>query len=264
MSQQTPTASPVVSLELDTQGRSGRICINRPLKLNALNAEVLEQLERTVAELERTEARVVRVCGAGDKAFVAGADISAMRDMGVQAARAFAAYGGHVFERLAALGALVIAEVQGFALGGGFELALACDVILASDKAKFGLPEVGLGLIPGFGGTQRLTRRIGYGKAIELIATGRTISAEDAHALGIVSKVTTADTLSEQAARLAAEVLAQGGHAVACAKRAVRASQDLPLNAGLGLEATLFSQCFAHHESKEGIAAFLEKRKPQF
>ena len=261
---QDKDAQPLVMLSRESDGRVARVRINRPQKLNALSADVLEELERVIADLEQSEVRVVRVGSVGDKAFVAGADIASMRSMSVESARAFASYGGHVFERLAALGALVLAEVQGFALGGGFELALACDIIVASQAAKFGLPEVGLGLIPGFGGTQRLTRRIGYGRAIELVATGRTISADEALALGIINAVTAPDELPAKADALAAQVLGRGGHAVACAKRAVRASQDLALSSGLGLEATLFSQCFAHQESREGMDAFLEKRKPKF
>ena len=238
--------------------------INRPEKLNALNPSVLESLECRIVEIEATNASVVRLRTAGDKAFVAGADIATMQGMSVDQARAFAAYGAHVFERLSALGAIVIAEVQGFALGGGFELALASDIIIASHSARFGLPEVSLGLIPGFGGTQRLTRRIGYGKAIELIATGRTITAAEALACGIITAVTEPEDLRSRADATSQEILSRGGRAVAAAKLAVRSSQDLALSSGLGLEASLFSQCFSHPESTEGMAAFLEKRKPKF
>jgi enoyl-CoA hydratase len=264
MSQPTPLPNAVILVSHDLDARVARITVNRPDKLNALNAEVLEQLERAVVALERDTPQVIRVTGAGDKAFVAGADIRAMQGMSVESARAFASYGAHVFERLSGLGAIVVAEVQGFALGGGFELALACDIIVASTQAKFGLPEVGLGLIPGFGGTQRLTRRIGYGRAVELVTTGRTIGAAEAQTLGIINDLTEPGALTLRVDGLTQEILSKGAHAAATAKRALRASYDLPLTSGLGLEATLFSQCFAHPESAEGITAFVERRAPKF
>lgn len=264
MNDHTSTLPDIVSLVHESGNKQAEILLNRPEKLNALDSLMLEALERKIAILEREPATVVRLRSAGTKAFVAGADIAAMQNMSADSARAFAAYGAHVFERLASLGAIVIAEVQGFALGGGFELALACDLIVASRNAHFGLPEVGLGLIPGFGGTQRLTRRIGYGKAIEMIATGKRIDAATAASLGIVNALTEPEDLRARADEFAGAVLLNSSHAVAAAKRAVRASQEVTMTAGLGLEASFFGQCFTHSESKEGISAFLEKRTPKF
>jgi enoyl-CoA hydratase len=264
MNDHTTSLTDIVSLVHESGNKQAEIVINRPEKLNALDALVLEALERKIAILEKEPVAVVRLRTAGTKAFIAGADIAAMQSMSVDSARAFASYGAHVFERLASLGAIVIAEVQGFALGGGFELALACDLIVASRNAQFGLPEVGLGLIPGFGGTQRLTRRIGYGKAIEMIATGKMIDAETAASLGIVNALTDSENLRARADEFANAILSKGSRAVAAAKRAVRASQEVTMTAGLGLEASFFGQCFADNESREGIAAFLEKRKPKF
>lgn len=242
-----------------------RLTVNRPKALNALNPETLEEIGDAVAAIGRdTAARVLLVTGAGDKAFVAGADISRMRDMGALEGKAFSELGLRVCRGLELLAVPTIAVVNGYALGGGTELAMSCDWIIASERAVFGQPEVNLGVTPGFGGTQRLTRLVGRGMAMELVTTGRQIKADEAQRIGLVNRVVAPDQLMVSALEMARLVASRGPVAVRLAKEAVQRGQDLELDAALVLESEVFGLCFATEDQKEGMAAFLEKRTPQF
>lgn len=236
------------------------LTIDRPKALNALHPEVLTELGAALDGLGDAAALVLT--GGGTKAFVAGADIAAMKDLDPAGAAYFAGVGQRVFDRLAALPIPTIAAVNGFALGGGCELALACDLVLAAPNAVFGQPEVKLGVIPGFGGTQRLARRIGVMRAAELIWTARNVKAEEAVAMGLALRI--ADPVLDAAVALAGEIAAQGPVAVQLAKRALSVVGDVTLREGLLLERELFGLCFATEDQKEGMAAFLERRKAGF
>jgi enoyl-CoA hydratase len=238
------------------------VTVNRPEALNALNAQVLTEIRDTVHAL-RTKARGIVVTGAG-KAFVAGADIAAMADLDSRAAAVFSRKGHEAFQELADFPGLVVAAVNGYALGGGLELALACDVIVASEKASLGQPEVSLGVVPGFGGSQRLPRRIGAARAKRLLMTGERLGAQDALAVGLVDKVVPHEQVVEEARKLVAATLANGPLAVAAAKRLVDDGAHVGLATALSLEADAFGAAFATHDQKEGMRAFLEKRKPAF
>jgi len=241
------------------------ITINRPKAMNALNIDVLKDLWKAVKEIEKQEQiNGVIITGAGDKAFVAGADIAQMKDMGVMEAREFAAIGQSVFMRIENLPRPVIAAVNGYALGGGLELAMCCDIILAAEKAMFGQPEVKLGIIPGFGGTQRLTRRVGINIAKELIFTGKYISAQEALEIGLVNAVHPKKSLMEEANKLMETILSNGPVALELAKSAINDGADQDLRVGMTIERDAFSQCFATDDQKEGMSAFLEKRDPEF
>jgi enoyl-CoA hydratase len=247
------------------EGPTSTITINRPGVLNALNAEVLVALKRAVDEVRaRPEARCLIVTGAGEKAFVAGADIAAMRAMDADEAKLFARKGHAAFDALAALPLPVIAAVNGFALGGGCELALACDFIYASERAKFGQPEVNLGIIPGFGGTQRLARRVSVGTARELIYTGAIIDAQEALRIGLVNKVCGADQLLAEATKTALLIAQKGPVAIGHAKRVIGEGLDNVLHDGNDIEVEAFAACFRSEDRKEGMGAFLEKRAPHF
>lgn len=240
------------------------LTIDRPAALNALNQEVIEALDTALSELEAAgDVRAVILRGAGDKAFAAGADIAAMRDLDPVAAERFAWRGQHVLARIAGLPFAVIAAVQGFALGGGCELAMACDLLIAGPKAKFGQPEVNLGVIPGFGGTQRLLRRVGLSNALDLCLTGRVIGAQEALRMGLVSQVVEGDVF-ETAMQLATTIATKGPVAVQLCKRAIHENADADLQAATAAERTLFGLCFATADQKEGMAAFLEKRPAVF
>lgn len=265
MTDHTTASNQIVSLISGQTDDERILFLNRPDKLNALNSDVLSAIESFVTQLESHPPTVLRIQTAGTKAFVAGADIANMATLTPPQALEFARKGASVFERISRLRSVVIAEIQGFALGGGLELALSADVLYALDSAKFGLPEVGLGLIPGFGGTQRLSRRIGYGNAIEWTCSGRMMSAQEALSFGLVNRVTaTPEELRNQVNQLVADILSKGPLAVRNAKRAIQASLEVPMSSGLEMEAQLFSECFTRAESKEGIQAFLEKRKAVF
>ena len=250
----------------ERRGAVAVVTINRPGALNALNAAVLDGLDAACSDAELLSGAVALiVTGAGPKAFVAGADIAAMSALDAEGARAFAARGQAVFDKLAALPMPVIAAVNGFALGGGCELSLACDLVLAAPNAVFGQPEVKLGVLPGFGGTQRLVRRIGAMKAAELCFTGRNVKAEEAVSLGLALRVVGAEqTVLEAAMALAVQIGAMGPVAVRLCKQAVNAATDADLRAGLLLERDLFALCFTTSDQKEGMAAFLEKRPATF
>jgi enoyl-CoA hydratase len=245
-------------------GTIGTLTVNRPESLNALDAPTLTALGRAVDEVRGRGPRCLIVTGAGDKAFVAGADIAAMSSMSAAEALEFSRLGQVAFGKLEDLPCPVIAAVNGFALGGGCELALACDFIIASDKAKFGQPEVKLGVVPGYGGTQRLARRVGPGIARELMYTGRMMLSEEALRVGLVNAVVPRRELMDKVIELARQIAAAGPRAVAAAKAVMRQSDGRPLAAGLELEAQAFSECFGRTEQKEGMKAFLEKREPTF
>ncbi|GLI36139.1 enoyl-CoA hydratase-related protein [Desulforhabdus amnigena] len=243
----------------------GVLTFNRPKALNALNPKTLEEVESVIDATRKDEnIRVLVLTGAGDKAFVAGADISEFPKMNPLQARMFAEKGQEVFFKLEQLPKPVLACVNGFALGGGCEIAMSCDFIYASDKAKFGQPEVNLGVIPGFGGTQRLARLIGRAKAKELCMTGEMIDAQQAKDLGLVAKVFPADQLMEETMKVAKLLSTRGQGVLRSIKQVVDRGMDVDLKTGCALEAEAFGVCFASQDAKEGVSAFLEKRKPQF
>lgn len=255
-------SEPVVLLE--KRGRVAVVTFNRPKALNAINPAVLDVLDAVITEIELDpELRVVVLAGAGGRAFVAGADIRAMRHFTVLEAERFAAYGQAVLARLETLSLPVIAAVGGYALGGGCEISMACDMVLAGERAVFGQPEVALGVIPGFGGTQRLVRRIGPSKAMDLVLTARRVRADEAVAMGLASRKVEGDVL-EAALAVAEEIMANGPVAVAQAKRAIVENADSSLDAALAAERNLFAMCFASPEQGEGMDAFIEKRKADF
>ena len=239
--------------------------IDRPEKLNALNHEVLEGLEAAF-ERARTESEVgaLIVTGAGPKAFVAGADIAELATMTPVTGRRHALRGQAVFERLEHLGKPSIAAINGFALGGGCELALACTLRIAAENARLGQPEVKLGIIPGYGGSQRLARVVGEGRAMELCLTGEPITAAEAHRIGLVNRVVPAGEALAAAKELAGKILANAPLAVAFAMDAIHHGLDLPLAEGLELEATLFGVCASTEDMREGMDAFLTKRAARF
>ncbi len=253
------------TLLFETKNRIGWITINRPDKLNALNAKAKAEL-KTLLESVRSDKAVdvLIMTGAGEKSFVAGTDIKELTELDEVAGKAFARGGQSVFDMIENLGKPVIAAVNGYALGGGCELALACHIRIASDKARFGQPEVNLGIIPGYGGTQRLSRLVGKGRAAEMILTGEPIDAAEAHRIGLVNKVVPAGELLTSAEAMAATIISKGQLAVHFALRAVLASDETTLGEGLAVEADLFGQCCGTKDFKEGTTAFLEKRKPNF
>jgi enoyl-CoA hydratase len=255
------------TLKLENQGGLWTLTIQRPEALNALNAKVLEELNHALAEVAQKDfatARALILTGAGEKAFVAGADIKEIAQLDIQSAQKFAEKGQAVFRSLENLAIPAIAAVNGFALGGGLELALACDFIYASEKAQFGLPEVSLGLIPGFGGTIRLSRIVGLARAKEWIFTGNIFSASEAFEIGLVNKLVPASELMSTVQKVAAAIVTRGPVAVKAAKRAVMQTWDLDLDSAMASEAQYFAELFASQDVKEGTQAFIEKRKAQF
>jgi enoyl-CoA hydratase len=241
------------------------VTINREAKLNALNTETILELTCLFEGLaNQNDVKCIILTGAGNKAFVAGADISEMANMSVLDAKEFANRGHRLMNTIENMPVPVIAAVNGYALGGGTEIALACDFIYASDKAKFGLPEVGLGVFPGFGGTQRLTKRVGPAKAKELILSGEMIDACKAYEFGIVNKVVEADKLMEETIAVAKKIASKAPFAIRLAKELIDVATNIDLKRGLKMEADYFSLCFATEDQKEGMKAFLEKRKAEF
>lgn len=250
---------------LKVDGRVAQISLNRPKALNALNSKTLKELKGVLDNIsEDPEVRVVIITGSGEKAFVAGADISEMRDKNPIEARSFARLGQKVFSAIENMPQVVIAAVNGFALGGGCELALACDLRIVSTKAKFGQPEVTLGIIPGFAGTQRLPRLIGKGLAKELIFTGDMIDAEEAYRIGLVNKVFEPEELLTKAWEMALKIAGKGSIAISLAKSAINNGLNMDDESAYNYEAEVFGLCFATQDQKEGMSAFLEKRKPEF
>ena len=241
------------------------VTINRPKALNALNTQVLTELKETFISLESDkEVKVIILTGSGDKSFVAGADISEMVAKDPFEAERFAMAGQEAFAAIEKLKKPVIVAINGFALGGGCELAMACDIRIASTKAKFAQPEVGLGIIPGFGGTQRLPRLVGMGTAKMLIMSARMINAEEAKNIGLADMVTKPENLMEEAKKLAADIAAKSFNAVAKSKETMNAAYEMGLDASIRFEAVKFGECFWHREQKEGMTAFLEKRPAKF
>jgi len=241
------------------------VTINRPQALNALNEQTLRELQGAFAALADDDAvRVIILTGSGDKAFVAGADIAAMQSLSPLEARRFAKLGHAVMRGIEACPKPVIAAVNGFALGGGCELALSCDIRLAAENARFGQPEVNLGIIPGFGGTQRLSRLVGKGLALELILSGDMIDAPEAHRIGLANKVVARGELLETAKALAARIAGKGPYAIRLAKEAVGNGLEMDLDRANQYEAELFTLCFASPDQKEGMQAFLDKRPARF
>lgn len=241
------------------------VTINRPAVLNALNAKTVDDLRRAMLELRHDhDVRAVILTGAGEKAFVAGADINELASATALGGRDLAMRGQHVFDLIEQLGKPTIAAINGFALGGGCELAMACTVRIAADTAKLGQPEIDLGIIPGYGGTQRLPRLVGKDRAMDLILTGRRVSAAEALAMGLVTRVVPAATLMDEARALAATLAAKAPVALRLAMDAVNRGLELPLADGCALEASLFGLCAASEDMQEGTRAFLEKRKPEF
>jgi enoyl-CoA hydratase len=243
----------------------GTLTVNRPKQLNALDVRTLEEIGEVIAAVAADAAvRAVVVTGAGEKAFVAGADIAAMSRLGPLEARRFAELGHRVLDALEALAVPTVAAVNGFALGGGCELAMACDLVYASERARFGQPEVNLGLVPGFGGTQRLTRRVGLMRAKELVLSGEPIDAATAKAIGLALDVLPSDRLLEHARAKARTIASRGPVAVAQAKRVLQAGADVDLRTACELERQAFAALFGTDDAREGMRAFLEKRPAVF
>jgi enoyl-CoA hydratase len=241
------------------------VIINRPKALNALNTEVLKELDAVIDVLESDdEIRSVILKGSGDKAFIAGADIAEMKDLTEEQGREFGKLGNKIFRRLEKLDKPVIAAISGFALGGGCELALACDIRIASDKAKFAQPEAGLGITPGFGGTQRLSRVVGAAKAKELIYTGEMIKAEEAYRIGLVNKVVPLEALLEEAKAMAKKIAANAPIALKLCKDAIDRGTQVDIDKAIEIEVEDFAKCFSTEDQKEGMSAFLERREKHF
>ena len=250
------------NLLLEVENGVALLTINRPKALNALNSETLAELNTCLAELENNdEVKVVILTGSGEKSFVAGADISEMVNATPAEGRKMGLLAREAFGRLENMPQVTIAAVNGFALGGGCEISMACDIRVASDNAKFGQPECGLGILPGFGGTQRLPRLVGKGRAKELIFTCDMISADDAFRMGLANHVVPQAELIDYCKAMAGRIMKNGPLAVALAKQAIHPGSDTDLDSGLKLEANLFGLSFSTADKMEGMTAFLEKRK---
>ena len=252
-------------LELQVEGRIALLTLNRPQALNALNKPLHEEIQKAFGDLSKDESlRAVIITGAGDKAFAAGADIEYMKGMGESEGTDWGKVGHATMNAIAACPRPTIAAVNGFALGGGLEVALACDILLASSKAKLGLPEVTLGLIPGWGGTQRLARRVGPGRAKQLVFSGNHIKADEALAIGLADAVIAPEDLMSEARKLAETIASRGPEAIRFAKEAIDTGMREGLQAGIDRELALFGKCFTTADTAEGIDAFLSKRKAEF
>ena len=253
------------NIQVAFEGEIGILTINRPKALNAMNVETLQDIQAGIEEAkDQPGLKVLMVTGAGEKAFVAGADIMQMKEMNSIEALNFSKMGHHTLKMLQDFHCPVIAAVNGFALGGGTEIALACDFIYASENAKFGLPETTLGIFPGFGGTQRLPRLIGKGKAKELIFTGKMISAQEAFQMGIVNKIFPQASLMEETKKTALQVAGNGAVGIRLAKMVMDSGFNMDLTEACNLESYAFGIGFASEDQKEGMRAFIEKRKPDF
>ncbi len=252
-------------IQCELKGPVALVIVNRPQSLNALNTQVVTELGEAFRALEsETAIRVVVLTGAGDKAFIAGGDIKEMAGLDSEGARAFGLNGQQVVQFIASMRKPVIAAVNGYALGGGLEFALACDFIYAAERARFGLPEVTLGVLPGFGGTQTLARAIGPARAKELIFTGRVLTSSEALEWGLVNAVYPDPDLIDRTMETASRIANNGSLAIASARQALIRGLDGPLPEGLLLENELFAGLFATGDRKEGLQAFLEKRPPEF
>jgi enoyl-CoA hydratase len=250
---------------IERNGATAIVTINRPTVLNALNTQTLDELRRAILELKQDEGvRVVILTGAGEKSFVAGADINELAVQTPTSGREHALAGQHVLDLIENLGKPVIAAINGYALGGGCELAMACTLRLAADTAKLGQPEIALGLIPGYAGTQRLPRLVGRGKAMEMILTGVPIAADEAQRIGLVNRVVPAADLMAEARKLAAQLAKNAPIAMRYIINAVNKGVEIPFAEACQYEATLFGLVASTGDMREGTAAFLEKRKPEF
>lgn len=251
-------------LIVERQDAVGIVKINNPQAMNALNSTVLGELDAAFSEIEKdADVKAVIITGEG-RAFVAGADISQMSTMSAAEGKAFGEQGAAIFRKIEKLPIPVIAAVNGFALGGGCELAMACDIRIASVKAKFGQPEVGLGITPGFSGTQRLPRIVGMGIAKELIYTADIIDAAEAYRIGLVNKLAEPENLMEEAMKMANKIASKAPIAVRYSKEAINTGIQTDMDSAIAIEANLFGLCFASEDQKEGMAAFLKKEAPQF
>lgn len=255
------------TIKVVSKGPRLTITINRPEAMNALNEAVLDELEDALLEeFDADEHRAIIIEGAGEKAFIAGADIAELKEMKPDHALEFSQLGQSITSIIEALPVVTIAKVRGFALGGGCELALACDLIIAGKSARFGQPEVNLGIIAGFGGTQRLVKRVGLSIAMDMLLTGRgrTLTGEEAFSVGLASRVVDDDKLDAEIDKIVDALVKTGPFAVTETKRLVRSAQEMSPDAGLAAEASAFALCFTREESSEGIEAFLSKRTPIF
>lgn len=245
----------------EVKGAVGIITINREKALNALNSTVLEELDKTLEAVNLEEIRCLILTGAGQKSFVAGADIGEMSSLTKEEGEAFGKKGNDVFRKLETFPIPVIAAINGFALGGGCEIAMSCDIRICSDNAVFGQPEVGLGITPGFGGTQRLPRLVGAGMAKQMIYTGRNIKAEEAYRIGLVNAVYTQEELMAQAEKMAAGIAKNAPIAVRNCKKAINDGLDTDMDQAIVIEEKLFGDCFETEDQKYGMAFFLDKNK---
>jgi enoyl-CoA hydratase len=254
-----------VAVDLERRERVALLTLNRPDAMNALSPEMLDDLDAALQHIEQApELRAVVLTGAGDKAFTAGADINHMREASPLEARAYARRGHALTNRLESFPKPVIAAVNGYALGGGCELALACDIRLASERARFGLPEVNLGILPGWGGTQRMARATSPGFAKELIFTGRHVGADEARAAGLVNHVHPPEGLVDAAIEMGEVIAAKPPWAIAAAKEVINLALEGDLQGHLARELDAFALAFTTEDQREGMAAFFEKRRPEF
>ena len=251
----------MVFIKYETEGQIALLTIDRPKALNALNSNVLEELDQAIDAVDLQEVRVLIITGSGEKSFVAGADIAEMSNLTKEEGFAFAKKGNDIFRKIESLPIPVIAAVNGFALGGGCELSMACDIRICSENAVFGQPEAGLGITPGFGGTQRLARIIGIGRAKELIFSTSNIKADEAYRVGLVNHVYPVEELLPQAKKLASKIAANAPIAVRNCKKAINDGLQTDIDSAIVIEENLFGGCFETHDQKEGMGAFLEKRK---
>src|SRR5450756_1426952 len=253
------------NLLLERDGAVAIITVNRPKVLNALNTQTLDELRRAILELQRDDAvRAVVLTGSGEKAFIAGADINELATQTPTSGRDHARTGQHVLDFIEHMGKPVVAAINGFALGGGCELAMACTIRLAADTARLGQPEINLGIIPGYAGTQRLARLVGRGRALEILLTGDMVPAQEAYRLGLVNRVVPAAELMAEAKKLAATLASKAPVAVRYILEAVHRGLDMPFAEAQTFEATLFGLVVSTDDMREGTKAFLEKRKAEF
>ena len=252
------------TIEFEVRDGIGFITLNRPKALNALNSQLINELAAVLSDLLEVDVQALVLTGSGDRAFAAGADIAEMAEFTAQQAEAFSAGGQAVFEMLETFPVPTIAAVNGFALGGGCELAMACDLILASPSAVFGQPEVKLGVIPGFGGTQRLARRVGRQRALELMLTGRNVDAAEAARIGLVLEVVDEGDVVAAATALADRIARNGPSALRWVKQVVHETEGRDATSAMAAERAQFALCFSTSDQKEGMAAFLEKRRATF
>ena len=251
-------------VDYEVDGHVAVITINRPKALNALNEDVLKDIEAAFDAVDLSEIRAIILTGAGEKSFVAGADIAAMSVMTKEQGEHFGKFGNDIFRKIETFPVPVIAAVNGFALGGGNELAMSCDIRICSDNALFGQPEVGLGITPGFGGTQRLARLIGPGKAKEMVFASRNIKADEAYRIGLVNGVCTKEELMPTVMKLAKKIASNAPIAVRNSKESLTDGYLSDLDHAISIEEKYFSECFETEDQKEGMKAFLEHRKPEF